>query len=270
MTNYQLLIRKNKNYSRGQVAIIVLLVSAVLMTVGLSLSKNSTVETKIDTNEELLKKAFNAAESGVSYYLGTGNTSYSSPDNLSSANVNVSNIVANGTNLDFGEYVPKNGTEFYWLVNHLDDGSIGNTYYGASSVNVCGTGFTGSLEINYFYKIGTNYGVKRYGYNFSTSQVVNGFANVASSCVNIATPNNALLITLTPIFNGGRFYIQSQGSGVFPIQGIQIDSTGKAGGVTDQVGAKVQVNKKINVARRYKVPYFMLNGVTSEDSVLSD
>lgn len=270
MTNYQLLIRKNKNYSRGQVAIIVLLVSAVLMTVGLSLSKNSTVETKIDTNEELLKKAFNAAESGVSYYLGTGNTSYSSPDNLSSANVNVSNIVANGSNLDFGEYVPKNGTEFYWLVNHLDDGSIGNTYYGASSVNVCGTGFTGSLEINYFYKIGTNYGVKRYGYNFSTSQVVNGFANVASSCVNIATPNNALLITLTPIFNGGRFYIQSQGSGVFPIQGIQIDSTGKAGGVTDQVGAKVQVNKKINVARRYKVPYFMLNGVTSEDSVLSD
>jgi len=254
----------------GQVAIIVLLVSAVLMTVGLSLSKTSTVETKIDTNEELLKKAFNAAESGIDYYLGTGSTNYSAPDNLSSADVNVTNITANGSNLDFGEYTPKNGTEFYWLVNHLDNGDIGNTYYGATSVNVCGTGFSGAMEINYFYKNGVSYGVKRYGYNFGTDKTVNGFTTTTDSCVAVSILDSPLLVTVTPIFGGGRFYLQSQGSGVFPIQGVEINSTGKAGGVSTDVGAKVEVNKRINVAKRYKVPSFMLDGVTSEDSVLSD
>lgn len=271
MKNYQLPITNYKIQNRrGQVAIIVLLVSAVLMTVGLSLSKNSTVETKIDTNEELLKKAFNAAESGVSYYLGTGNTNYSAPDSLSTADVNVKNIVANGSNLDFGEYTPKNGVEFYWLVNHLANGDIGTTYYSGGSVNVCGTGFTGALEINYFYKSGSSYGVKRYGYNFSSGNTVNGFSSASGNCVNIATANSPLLVTITPIFGGGKFYLQSQGLGVFPIQGVEINSTGRAGGVTDQVGAKVQVNKIINVTKRYKIPYFLLNGVTSEDSVLSD
>jgi hypothetical protein len=267
---------KIKNYRSAQVAIIVLLVSTVLMTVGLSLSKSSTVETKIDTNEELLKKAFNAAESGVSYYLGTGSTGsvqYNAPDNLSSSEVVGKDISADSSGvLDFGSYTPKNGSEFYWLVNHNNDGSLGTTYYGAATVNVCGTGFTGSLEINYFYKSGASYGVKRSGYNFSLdpSKMVNGFTAASGNCVSIATLDSPLLVTVTPIFNGGRLYIQSQGGGVFPIQGIEINSTGKAGGVNTDVGTKVLVNKKINVSKRYAVPPFMLTGITSEDSVLSD
>ena len=115
---------KNNNLKNGQVAIIVLLVSAVLMTLGLSLSKKSTVETKIDTNEELLKEAFNAAESGIDYYLGTGNNNYNAPGGQSSALVTTENI-GGGSTLNFGEYIPVNGTEFYWLVNHNSDGSLG-------------------------------------------------------------------------------------------------------------------------------------------------
>jgi len=199
---------------KAQVAIIVLLVSAVMMTVGLSLSKKATTETKLDINEELLKKAFNAAESGINYYLGTGNTNYNAPDSLSSADVTARNIVAEGAILDFGEYVPTNGTEFYWLVNHLDNGDIGTTYYGAPTIDVCGTGFTGSAEINYFYKLGANFGVKRYGYNFSSdvTKKVNGFTEASGSCATISTINNPILITVTPIFNGGRFYLSGSGT----------------------------------------------------------
>ena len=232
------------------------------------------METKIDTNEELLKKAFNAAESGVGYYLGTGatgTTQYNAPDSLSSADVTGKNIVADNGVLDFGEYVPVNGSEFYWLVNHLDNGNIGSTYYGAATVDVCGTGFTGSMEINYFYKSSGSYGVKRYGYNFSsdTTKQVNGFVDASgNNCATINIVNSPILITVTPIFNGGRFYVE--GSGTFPIQGIEISSTGKAGGVSSEVEAQVLVNKKLVVLRRYKIPSFMLAGVTSEDSVLSD
>lgn len=251
---------------KGQVAIIVLLVSAVMMTVGLSLSKKTTTETKLDINEELLKKAFNAAESGISYYLGTGNTNYVAPDSLSEAEITVKNIVADGSVLDFGEYVPANGTEFYWLVNHDNNGDIGSVYY-AGTLSVCATGFTGSAEVNYFYKNGANFGVNRYGYFFGNNKV-NNFTNDASSgCAPITISGNPLLVTVTPIFGGGKFYVT--GSGSFPVQGVDISSLGRSGDVsTTAVGS--QVNKKLRVLRRYKIPSFMLTGVVSETSVLSD
>lgn len=252
---------------RGQVAIIVLLVSAVVMTVGLSLSKKATTETKIDTNEELLKKAFNAAESGIDFYLGTGNTNYSSPDSMSTAEVEVNDINASGSILNFEEFVPINGSEFYWLVNHLDNGDIGGTYYDAATVDVCGTGFTGSVEINYFYRTGANFGVTRYGYNFGSVSLVNGFNNASGNCVTLTMSNSPILITVTPIFSGGRFYLT--GSGTFPNQGLEISSTGKSGGTSTEVSG-ARANKKIKVMRRYKIPSFMLTGIVSETSVLSD
>ena len=55
-------IKSNYKNSAGQVAIIVLLVSAVMLTMGLSMSRKESIDIKIDTNDELLKKAFDAAE----------------------------------------------------------------------------------------------------------------------------------------------------------------------------------------------------------------
>ncbi|MFA5026210.1 MAG: hypothetical protein WC503_06925 [Candidatus Shapirobacteria bacterium] len=252
---------------KAQVAIVVLLVSAVVMTVGLSLSKKVTTDTKIDTSEESLKKAFNAAESGINYFLGTGNTKYSAPDNLSSADILTKNIVADGVILDFDEFVLANHNESYWLVNHLSNGDIGATYYsaGAGTVNVCVTDFDGSLEIAYFYKNGATYGVTRAGYNFSSdvAKKINGFTDVAGNCVTVNTTNSSILLTVTPLFSGGKFYLT--GAGAFPVQGMDISSTGKAGEISSG-----QINKKLRVIQRYKIPYFLLSGVVSENSVLSD
>jgi len=58
-------IQKHKtNNQQGQVVLMVLLASALILTLGLSASRQATVETKIDTDQEMLKKAFNAAISG--------------------------------------------------------------------------------------------------------------------------------------------------------------------------------------------------------------
>jgi len=277
--NYKLKIR---NYHHGQVAIVVLLISAVMLTLGLSLSKKSTVETKIDTNEELLKEAFNTAESGINYYLGTGITAYSVPGGVSSANLSIKDI-GGGDVLDFGEFVPRNGSEFYWLVNHNDDGSLGTNYYGAASVDLCRGNFVGAIKVDYFYKSGADYGVLRSGYNFGnvSNLWVNGFTNSSNECVNISTPNSPVLLAITPFFNGGRFHLESIAPGVFPIQGIEINSRGRAGEVPikdDSVGGvgagtKINsssfVNKSLTVNRRYIIPSFLLSGVVAEDSVLS-
>ncbi len=260
-------------YRRAQTAIIVMLVAAVMLTLGLSLSKSSTTETKIDTNEELLKKAFNAAESGIDYYLKTERVNYDSPDGVSSAEISVQNISGDGQNLDFGEYTAQNGTEFYWLVDHNADGSLGTNYYPGGAVNVCGRGFTGSIAVDYFYLSGTSYGVRRSGYNFSpvATERVNGFTDsVGSDCITLTTDNNPLLVAVTPLINGGEFYLVASVGAVFPIQGIEITSTGYAGSSEEEVKSSVGASRRISISRRYRVPAFMLFGLSAEDSVLSD
>jgi len=56
--------------------------------------------------------------------------------------------------------------------------------------------------------------------------------------------SSPILITVNPIFGGGKFYVQG---GAFPIQGEEISSTGTA----------TFVNKRLRVLRRYKIPSFM-------------
>ena len=252
-----------KNYNNGQVAIIVLLVSAVMLTMGLSMSKRTTVETKIDINDELLKKAFNAAESGVDFYLGTGGIGYSSPDKVSTADINVTQISVGTTRIDFGEYVPKGDTEFFWLVDHDTDGNIGTDYYTGASVDICGVGFTGSATIDYFYKNGVNFGLKRRLANFNT-EAVGGCVMVATSQI-----NSPLLLTVTPVVDGGKFYALGLPGTSFSSQGTDIASIGKAGGVEAAAGA-TRVEKRIVIRKRYSVPSFLLTGVVAEGSVLSD
>lgn len=71
MKNYKL---KIKNYHNGQVALIVLLASSLVMVVGLTISRRTVSQVKIDTNLEQYKQAFNAAESGMDLALQTENS----------------------------------------------------------------------------------------------------------------------------------------------------------------------------------------------------
>lgn len=250
---------KLQTSNRGQVAIIVLLVSAVMLTLGLTMSNKEIISVKINTNDELLKKAFDTAESGINYYLGTGGTSYVSPDNSSFANVAVSKIGDGSNKIDFGEFVLAGSNENYWLVNHLENGNIGSTFFAGPNIDVCGVGFTGSIEISYFYKNGASYGVKRFGYNFGGS-IITGFENKLPGCVNITMIGSPILLSVMPIYNGGKFYIEAKNGGSFASQGIDILSDGTSGGT----------NTKLNIRQRYKLPSFMTSGMMAEGSILSD
>lgn len=258
---------KIENFHSGQVAIIVMLVSALLITVGLSLSKKTTVETKIDFNEEALKKAFNAAESGIDYYLATGQKTYSADDNLSKANV-VTEDIGGEDELNFGELTPANGVQYFWLVDHDEYGDIGTEYY-SGNFQVCAAGFGGSMEISQYYLNGSTYGVKRYGYDFESTNQVNGFSdNFSGDCtIPIPSGGNTILVTVTPIFVGANIYLT--GSANFPVQGEKISSTGSAGVVFDGTDEESKINKKLSIERRYEIPYFLLSGIVSESSVLS-
>jgi len=228
----------------GQVAIIVLLVSAIMLTMGLTMSKKEVTEIKINSNDELLKKAFDTAESGIDYYLGTGGVNYVSPDNNSVASINATTIGV-GQTINFGEYTTAGGSENYWLVDHLTDGSMGINYFTGSSVDVCGTSFTGKVEVSVF----------------SRTALKRNLIDVANNCVTVDTVvASPVLLTVTPLSGGGKFYIQAPGGASFVSQGIDIVSQGSAGGT----------NKKLTIRQRFRLPGFLTSGMMAEGSVRSD
>lgn len=249
------------------------------MTIGLSVSRKTVVNTKIDTSEEELKQAFNTAESGIDYYLGTGETKFVAPDSRSSADITVRNVGV-GTTVNFNQLTLVNTTQQYWLVGHQADGSIDYaTYYSGSGLNLCvDSGFAGALKIDYFYlDAALTYQVGRYGYNFSNGWV-GGYTDLSplpgtGSCASgyrqltLTTPMGGgvvpLLLAVKPMGSGARMYLLGSGA-TFPIQGIELSSIGRVGDVS------TGVNRKVNVMRLYQIPSFMLEAITTYGSVLSN
>lgn len=252
---------------KGQVAIVVLLVSAVVMTLGLSVSRKTVVETRIDSDEELLKQAFNTAESGIDFYLGTGGTAFSNPDGSGRAEISRSQI-GNGTTLVSADLVTETNSDYFWLVGHNADGSvnIGDTYAGGN-LDVCLDGnFSGAVLVEYFYKSGSSYIVERTA--AASGVAVKDFSSVSGNCsiggVRVPITTSGVPLLLRVIMIDGDSKITLSGSANFPIQGEIINSVGRAGNL--QYGG---VNTKIQIIRKYNVPSFMFQAVGAKDSVLS-
>ena len=244
-------MKKNIKQEKGQVVLMVLLASALVLTLGLSASRQATVETKIDTDQELLKKAFNTAESGIEYYLGTGGTSYNTGTNGESASLSVK-PVGDSETLSFGNVTLDGGIDYFWLVKHNDDGSLSSEYYSTptnpNSLNICTVdGVNATFKINYFYKSGAEYKVQQL-----TVTTVNG-------CISNfdLTAGNSLLLSIMPI--GSSVKIKLTGPVKFPQQGEEISSVGKVEGV----------NNTVTVLNKYFVPTFLLDAVTSGGDVTS-
>lgn len=265
--------------NKGQVALIVLLVSAVVMTLGLSAAKRTVVDTKVETDQGQLKQAFNAAESGIEYFLGTGKTVFTSSDNVSRADISVKNIGA-GTTVNFDEFTLPNNSLQYWLVAHNDDGTIKySEYYGGDTLSLCiDSTFNGALKVDYFSRVGGAYKVKRSGYNVNSNGYVTGYTDKlglsAGGCVSGyrelsletgLTGTTPLFVNIKPMKNGSKFYLLGDGgSSNFPVQGVELSSTGRVGDVN------TGVNRKLSVSRIYQVPGFALEAITSFGNVFSN
>ena len=246
-----------KKRMSGQVVLMVLLVSALVLTMGLSASKNTVIETKIDTDENLLKQAFNTAESGVEYYLATGETQYNSDNGNASV---VTTDIGNVGSLDSSEVVLNGKPFLFWLVNHEDDGSVGSDFFDGTINQICvDSSFTGGLKVDLVSFNGGNYSIRRYGYNMNNGSAVSGFSADNNSCTQSIVVAQGMLLVVTPI--GGSTNLSVDGNINFPSQGEKIVSIGQMDG---------GVNTKVTVLNRFdEVPPFMLETITAGNSVLS-
>jgi len=251
---------KTNKQNKGQIAIIVLLASAIILTLGLSASKTAITDTKVDTDEELLKEAFNTAESAINNYLTDSNkTNYTTEG--SGANIVATQIGGNNIKEISSEgVVSANTNQLFWLVNHNENGDIGSTYYTQNSTLTIKVDddFTGALKIDYFYKNGTTYSVTRSGYNFSsTNPIVNNFNNISLKEIDIAiNSEDPLLLAITPL--GSATSLTISGPADFPSQGEEIMATS----ITDS-GVKTQIKTRYV----YQFPSFMLDAITARGGV---
>lgn len=247
-------ILKN-NSKKGQISIIVMLTSIIVLTLSLSASRRTVIDTKIDTDEESLKDAFNTAESGINNYLNVGTTTYTS--GAGDVATVQSSPIGNTVTMSSEGQVLANDKQFFWLVDHDDSGNIGTGYYAGDAINLTvGSGFAGALKVDYFYIEAGVYKVKRFGCNYG-SGVVTGFDSTTTNCSAIDTSTvDPLLLVITPI--GSATSLTISGSSAFPRQGEELTSVG----VTSS-GVKTQVKTR-NV---YKVPSFFLDALTARGRI---
>lgn len=262
----------------GQIMLAVLLVLAVSLTVGLVTSRQTTIDTKISGDDEHLKQAFNTAESGVNYYLNSGNLNYQAPGDGGVAEVVTRQVISDGsTMIDFEEFTPAKASTYFWFVGHNADGTLNdadpNNYSGGAAFVCLNNGFVGSIKLDYFYRTPLAYGVKRWGYNlnYNVGSTIANFSNLDAaddSCtagkkaipitIDMTTP---LLLAVTPIYNGASVALKFDTAIPikFPSQGVAISSTGKMS----------EVSRTIKVARKWVVPNFLLDNIRADGDITS-
>lgn len=267
----------NKNRDRGQVALVVLLISAVALTLGLVTSKRSTVETKLDTQEEQLQRAFNAAESGLESYLANKQTEYSASDGKATAEVTSSSI-GNSQTIDSSGMVSVNNPMVFWLVGHSADGEtidMGTVYTG-NTATLCASGGSSSLKVAFYYLEGTTYRVKRSAYNFNRMMTGNIIQNAADSDTTAAvscptgyslvtsftwTPatQRPLAVVVVPVFR--PINLAMAGNNNFPTQGLLINSVGK-----DSSG---EAQRSVTQELRWNsgILNYLIEGMTAEGGI---
>ena len=247
-------MKQKINKEKGQVVLAVLLASALILTLGLSASKVTVTETQIDTDQELLKKAFNTAESGIESYLTSGKTTYTSSDG-GQANLDVSNLGGeNVKTLSFNSVTLKGDQDYFWLVNHSDDGRVGTTYYSssASTVSICREGQATRLKVDYFYRDTSN--------DYKVSRSVIGLTDDGdgnNDCGNFNIGGESLLLVITPV--DGDAKISLGGASSFPVQGEEISATGVVN----------EVNNTVTILDRYDPFLFLMDGIMTKGNITS-
>ena len=253
------LIKKNRTIKEsGQIALIVLLASALILTVSMSISRKTVVETRIDTDEELLKQAFNTAESGIEYYLATGETGPDTYINASGGNASISTeIIGGDTSIDSNGVILDGSPFLFWLVDH-DGANIGSDRYsGDITISVDDSSFDGGLKVDLYTYDGSDYEVIRYGYNIGGS-FVNDFTDVGGNSVSINGISGGMLLVITPIEYSSSFTLS--GTANFPAQGEVITSVGEMNS---------GVNTTVRVENRFEVPIFMLEAISAGGQIVN-
>ncbi len=271
------MIKRHNNFMlrKGQALVIVLLILAVITTVGLSIASRSVTEISTSTTNDESSRALAAAEAGIEAKLA--NVAAPSLGTSGETSVTTTSSYGVGAEVALNEPLAAGEVGTIFLATHDSNGNLTTPYYSGSQFTVCwGQGLNDAnapaLELILYYKdSGGVYKVSRNTYdaasrgNFNTASYTAGGANGCPAGKKYVFSKNVVLAanvnggglgmpaSFTPLFlrvrlfyNGNsKHYVGIKDSnGTFSAQGQVINSTGQAG-VT---------SRKVQVFQQYSDP----------------
>lgn len=242
--------------SAGQALVLVLLSLAVVLTLVLFILARTVTDIAVSTTEEEAIRAFSAAEAGIekALVIGAGGVGSVGDANFSAS---VTGYAEGTRNFNYPVDLASGDTATIWFARHLDDGTLTPSFTG-DSVKVCwgkpGTpsdaAETPAIEFSIFYDDGAvKIGRSALDPN-SGRTAANSFTSVPGrdcdidgtdyafwSDINLdalsgGTTEGLLFGKLRMFYNSNQSQIAgfSVTGGNLPSQGLNIDSSGTAGG----------------------------------------
>ena len=254
---------------RGQIILILVLITVVGLTIGLSLVSRTITDIRISSQIEQSSRAFSAAEAGIETALKsniavvpTGTVSLVG----ASANYQVQTIGGSTANIDL-PITAVGSNQTVWLIEHDANGAIvesGYSYPVNQQLEICFNNLMNNpaVMISIFYKENTSYKVAKKAFESSTAHGSNNLimsdtlgsycngkyqnrviampatdANAATHDFGISPVNTKLLfLRLQPIYDTTAFTLKPAAN--MPIQGRIITSVGQT---QTNVVRKIQV-----------------------------
>lgn len=265
-------------YQSGQALLITLLVLSIAATVVLSIIGRTTTDVAISNQIAESSQAFSAAEAGIEEVLKTG-IGTGGAKTLSAGLTYTANPADIGGAA--GAYVFPGRTglstgETLWLVEHNADGSLAESpTYTSPSIEICWSSetITPAIIVSVLYKSAGSYKVARGAYDpdpirvitnkFTSPTATSGgcgegtatsyrqtltFANF-SPAINPAS-DILLALRIQPVYADTQIAINA--SGLIPLQGSRIESSGTTG---------AGITRKVIVFQEYRSPPTIFDSV---------
>jgi Tfp pilus assembly protein PilX len=243
-----------RNYQKGQIMLIVVLIMVTVLTVGLSVAARSVTNTRTSQDSASSEKAFSAAEAGVEQSLTSNNNATGSFSNHSSYTTTVVNLSGPAFQLNSGSPILKDDSIDLWLSTYPGYtnqwGGSFTVYWGKTS-DTCtqseATNTMAALEVSVLTGTTANPHLTRYLFDpCGNRQAKNIFTSVIPASYGVAGGNYAyksslivigagtgLVASITPLYASTQMAVQD--SGGLPSQGTVIQSTGSSGGTQREI-----------------------------------
>jgi len=225
-----------KNKKRGQVALVVLFIMAIMVTIGLSLISRSISDIDISKDEEQSMRAFSAAEAGIeeAFRIQDIQSWVDTEQTITIDNINV-NIDVQGIT----DNPQKSLSENEYMNIDLTGIDPGNP----PVVSVSWDNSNAAVEILLYNDDSTT---QRYTLKGAGASCVGGFDTVADpqSGQNISIPSNCVLMRIKPICNSTTVQVAVE-SGTIPTQEYKIDSKAAVGPQQEQKTKRITATKSL-------------------------
>ena len=263
----KILNTKRNRKESGQIVLLLVLITVVGLTIGLSLISRTITDIRITSQTEQSSRAFSAAEAGIETALRSnvapGPTgSVSLPG--ASANYSVSEVGGDADNLVL-PLTEVGGSQTVWLIPHNSDGTIdenGVSYPINNTLEVCFNSFANAnpaVMVSILYEEGTEFKIAKKAFdslsrgnslimsdtigNYCSTNYKNRIilipgtdSDSSTQDFNIGLTAKLYFLRLQPMYDSTAFIIDPQSA--LPIQGKIISSIGQT---ESNVVRKIQV-----------------------------